>query len=201
MACDKRKLLKSTIADFVKQRGDLTREQQGIRAKELLNMLDAGAEDIFSLDPVKQIPAIIEYTYEWQLDTTTSQELIDQAAQLRELAETAKAYLGGGDPEAALAAGLALGMALEQFLYQSGPIPISEGKHRGVKRNLDRGRSRRHPEIPEATKAAISKFIEGLIRNNISKSDVIQRAMRTWPLVTKTALDRKFYRPAKRAMG
>jgi hypothetical protein len=113
----------ATIRDVVKrsQGKRLTEEQQQFLAKQLLNVIDGECEGIFESDPAKKIPAIIALTYEYQLDTTTSEELSNHAAQLRSLAYQAAGHQGG-DHAAALEAGITLGMALEQFLFEAGPL-------------------------------------------------------------------------------
>lgn len=105
MANEKRKRLKATIADAVKrsQGKTFTEGQQKMLAKQLLNIFDGDSKDTFESNSARQIPAIIALTYEYQLDTTTSKELSDQAERLRALARKATTL---GD-------GIELGMALE----------------------------------------------------------------------------------------
>jgi hypothetical protein len=128
MASENRKRLKAAIADHVKrQQPDLTKAQQEIRAKQLLHILDGDAGGIFDTDPAKNIPAIIEFTYEFQLDRSTSDDLSKQAEQLRALARKART----------LADGIELGMALQRFLYESGPeaeaVRKKQGSNAGAK--------------------------------------------------------------------
>jgi hypothetical protein len=195
MASNKRKLLKATIARVVKQYGS-KKEQEKI-AKQLLNVVDGDAAGIFDPDPAIQIPAIIEYTYEWQLDTTTSQELSDQAGQLRALALTAKGFLGS-DHAAALAAGIALGTAWNQFLLDTGPLSVSSGIYSRTVTRLAGTRAKRHPNS-EARKADIPGFMKDLIRADMSKEAVILRAMAKYHLAEST-LEKYYYRPARQAV-
>jgi hypothetical protein len=194
MASNKRKRLESAIAQVVKQHGS-KKEQEKI-AKQLLNVVDGNAAGIFDPDPARQIPAIIEYTYEWQLDTTTPQELCEQAGQLRALAETAKAYLDN-DHAAALAAGIALGTAWNQFLLDTGPLSVSSDIYSRTVKTLAGTRAKRHPD--SSRKAKISAFVRGLIQADVSREDVILRAKNKYRLKEST-LEKYYYRPAKLAV-
>lgn len=120
---NQRKLMIATIRDVVKRsQGErFTEEQQKFLVKQLLNVIDSDVKGIFESDPAKKIPAIIALTYEYQLDTTTSEEISNHADRLRSLAHQAASHLDG-DHATALEAGITLGMALEQFLFEGGPL-------------------------------------------------------------------------------
>lgn len=198
MVSEKRKLLKATIADLVKRHGcDLTKDQQKIRAKQVLNLFDGDAWDIFDSDPTKNIPAIIEFTYEYQLDTTTSHEISDKAEQLRGLALKA----------ATLEDGIKLGMALERFLYEAGPESEAVRKKQRINAGANDARAKknkryqeRDDRIIEAAKAMFKqkpgiktkqvrdKLMVEFTENTIEQTDITREQMYRLVLIAKREL-------------
>jgi hypothetical protein len=142
---NQRKQMIATIRDVVKRwKGErFTEKEQQFLVKQLLNVIDSEVEGIFESDPAKKIPAIIGLTYEYQLDTKTSEDLSNQAEQLRSLAYQAAKHLIG-DQAAALEAGINLGMALKKFLFESGPFAEIIRVHMASRDHSAGGRDKGH---------------------------------------------------------